>query len=128
VDLHVQYALNARYEINNEIPGDGNLFSGRTIFAPMVGNFSSKPYRLIVNYREDDQAITDYLIPHSIDSILMHAPYFYWNSSSNIRLESTVDSYVWQFYRDDTTHATKLELDGSSEFSGSGRTVPVTIY
>jgi hypothetical protein len=127
VKLPVQYAINGKYDITNELPGDGSIFSGRTMFTPMVGNFSSKPYRLIVNYEEDDQVITNYLIPHSIDSLLAYAPYFYWNSNSNIRLESTVDNYYYMFTRDDTTQQ-KLELDESSEFSGSGRTVPVSIY
>jgi hypothetical protein len=126
VQLGVQYAIRGEYTITNDIPGDGGLFSGRTIFTPMVANFSGRALRLIANYDEDDQVITDYLIPQSTDSSLTYAPYFYWNGSSNIRLESIQDSYTITFRREDTTGYRKLELDGNSLFSGSGRTAPVT--
>jgi len=126
VYLGVQYAIRASYEITNDIPGDGP-FGGETIFAPMVANFSGRPLRLIANYREEDQVYTDYLIPRSIDSMMMHAPYYIWNSSSNIRLESTVDFAYYFFSREDTTDR-ELEMDNTSAFRGSGRTVPVAVY
>jgi hypothetical protein len=127
IDLGVQYALNGRYTITNELE-DGSLFGSATIFTPLVANFSPYPIRLIVNYREEDQAITDYLIPRNIDSMLRHAPYFYWNSESNIRLESTVNNYVLMFFRSDTNEQTQLRLDTDSHYRGTGRTVPIVVH
>lgn len=126
VNLGVQYALAASYTIDNQI-GGGPL-SGETIFTPLVANFSPWPLRLIVNYDEDNQAITDYIIPRSIDDQLSHSPYFYWHGRSNVRLESTTS---WNYYfitRLDTNEDRQLRLDETPGAEGSGRTVPITVY
>lgn len=127
VDLGVQYALNASYRIDNEALEEG-IFFGKTLFTPLIANYSPWPLRLIVNYQEDDQVITDYIIPRSIDSQLVHAPYFYWHSESNVRLESTTN---WNYYfitRLDTNENRQLQLDDSPSADGTGRTIPITVY
>ncbi|MBS1910727.1 MAG: hypothetical protein JST22_01950 [Bacteroidetes bacterium] len=126
IDVGVQYAINGEYVIDNSLHGSGPD-AGRTIFTPLVANFSPYALRLTANYEEDDQVVTDYLIPHSLDSTLSHAPYFFWNTHSNIRLDATTASY-WRFYtRDDTTSA-QLRMDDTGDYDGSGRTVPISVY
>ncbi len=123
VDLGVQYLLVGDYTIDNEsVPS-------KTLFTPMVANFSRWQLRLIANYEVDDQVYTDYVIPSDINLSLTHAPYFYWNSKSNVRLESTTNRNDYYFIsRLDTNSTTNLRLDTQSEYSGSGRTVPRTVY
>ncbi len=126
IELGVQYELRARYTVDNSLSGTG-IDAGRTIFTPLVANFTQWPLRLIANYREEDQVITDYLIPRNIDSLLAFAPYFYWNSESNIRLESTTSSFV-RFYSRLDTNEYELRMDNDSRYSGTGRSVPITVY
>lgn len=128
MDLGVQYVLAANYRIDNESLSEGPFSFGKTLFTPLVANFSPWPLRLIVNYQEEDQVITDYIIPRSIDSQLAHSPYFYWHSQSNVRLESTTS---WNYYfitRLDTNEGRQLQLDDLSSSDGTGRTVPITVY
>lgn len=128
VDLGVQYVLNANYRIDNESMEQGPFSSSKTLFTPLVANFSPWPLRLIVNYQEDDQVITDYIVPRDISAQLSHAPYFYWHSRSNVRLESTTS---WNYYfitRLDTNEDRQLRLDEISSSDGTGRTVPITVY
>ncbi len=126
ISLGVQYVLSASYTIDNEINSD--MFSRGTIFTPLVANYSPWPLRLIANYDEDDQVITDYILPRNIDEQLSHAPYFYWHRRSNVRLESTTS---WNYYvvtRLDTNENRRLRLDETQSSDGSGRTVPITVY
>ncbi len=122
VDLGVQYMLNASYTIDNESIDDGSLFGGRTIFTPIIANVTPWQLRLIVNYGEEDQVTTDYLVPRSLDSQLTHAPYFYWNSSSNVRLESLNSFDIYFYSREDTLAGRTLELSTSSSYEGAGAT------
>lgn len=122
VDLGVQYHINASYRLDNEgVPG-------KTMFAPMVANFTPYQLRLIANYREDDQVYTDYLIPADITTMLTNAPYFYWHGSSNVRLESTTTSNSYEISRQDTVESRNLKMDTGSEWEGTGRTIPRTVY
>lgn len=122
VDLGVQYFISANYTIDNEgVPG-------KTLFAPMVANFTPYQIRLIANYDEDDEVYTDYLIPTDITTMLNNAPYFYWHSSSNVRLESITTSNRYELSRQDTVESRSLKIDGGAEWRGSGRTIPRTIY
>jgi hypothetical protein len=123
VDLGVQYLIVGDYTIDNEsVPS-------KTLFTPMVANFSPWKLRLIANYEEDDQVYTDYLIPSDINLSLTRAPYFYWNASSNVRLESTTNRSDYYFIsRLDTNNTTNLRLDTQSNYTGSGRTIPRTVY
>ena len=122
VDLGVQYPLNASYTIDNESVTDGSLFGGHTIFTPIVANATPWALRLVVNYQREDQVYTDYLVPRSIDSQFAYAPYFYWNSTSNVRLESINSFDVYFFTREDTLQGQVLELSTSTSFKGSGAT------
>lgn len=126
IDLGVQYELRGHYRIDNDLKGKG-IDAGRTIFTPIVGNFTNYSLRLIANYREDDQVYTDYLIPRTIDSTLRFAPYFFWHSTSNIRLESIQSRDVYDFTRQDTGRYELKMDDTRSEYSGTGRTYPVTV-
>jgi len=122
VDLGVQYFINATYRIDNDgVPG-------KTLFTPMIANFTPYQLRLIANYREDDQVYTDYLIPADITTMLSQAPYFYWHGSSNVRLESTTTFNFYELSRQDTVESRNLRLDTGSEWKGTGRTVPRTVY
>lgn len=122
VDVGVQYLIRAIYTIDNE------GVSGKTLFAPMVANFTPYQIRLIANYDEDDEVYTDYLIPADINTILTNAPYFYWHGSSNVRLESTTTSNHYELSRQDTVESRNLKMDNGEEWEGSGRTVPRAIY
>jgi hypothetical protein len=122
VDLGVQYPLNASYTIDNESVTDGSLFGEHTIFTPIVANATPWSLRLIVNYQREDQVYTDYLIPRSLDSQFAYAPYFYWNQSSNVRLESINSFDVYFYTREDTLQGQTLELSTSTSFKGSGAT------
>lgn len=123
VDLNVQYAINAEYTINNEsVPSE-------TIFTPRIANLSVYDLRLTVNWNESDQFQTNFIIPRSSTTSLTNAPYYYWNSSSNVRLDGTNGPATYIFSRDSTQSARELRLDDStSTFKGAGATIPVTPY
>jgi len=125
VDLGVQYRLRETYNITNDLPS-GSQPKGGTIFTPIIVNTTSLyDVQLLVNYNEDDQVRTNYVIRHGSLITPDSAPYFYWHSTSNVRLESTTNSYYWYFSREDTTASgdPELRLDESlSEYRGTGRT------
>lgn len=124
IELGVQYELNARYITDNELNGYGPD-AGRTMFTPLVANFTQWPLRLIANYREEDQVVTDYIVP--VNSTIPEAPYYYWHLESNIRLESTVNSFTRDYSRQDSGRY-ELRMDNSSTYRGTGRTEPISVY
>jgi hypothetical protein len=97
-DLGVQYQVNQSYRITNSIPR-----TGLSIFTPRVSNAHfSTSFRLIANFEKDDQRITNYLIPPNSFTTLDSAPYFYWNSNSNVVLDAVSGFGDYQFSRSDT--------------------------
>jgi hypothetical protein len=122
VDLGIQYPLNAQYTVDNESL-NGSVIDQQELFTPLIANYSPEDLRLIVNYREEAQVYTDMVIPRGTALSLDNAPYFYWHSSSNVRLESMTSSRFYFFTRDDTAEARRLELNTSNEFEGQGRTL-----
>lgn len=125
VDLGVQYRLRETYEITNNLPGGAQPKSG-TLFTPYVVNTTALyDLRLTANEHEDDQVITNYIIPRSSIMSVDSAPYFFWHSTSNVELQSTTNSYYWRFSREDTTAAGEPEIyldESRDEYEGTGRT------
>lgn len=125
VSLGVQYQIDQRYQITASGPE-------QSIFTPRIVNLTFRELRLIVNEGEDDQRITDYTIPPNSISALVHAPYFYWHSSSNVVLQDRNSSREYVFRRSDTTLGRRLELQesflsGSDSLRGSGVTEPLEV-
>jgi hypothetical protein len=122
VDLGVQYVIQADYTIDNaSVPG-------RTIFTPRVINSTLWDLQLTANYGESDAFPTGYIFPRNTTSSFDHAPYFYWNSSSNVYLNAVGRGIFYVASRQDTSQTTRLELDDSYEYRGSGLTRPILIY
>ncbi len=124
VNLGIQYRVDEQYRIDNGAPE-------QTIFTPRISNFTFERLRLIVNEGEDDERSTNYVIPPNSLSELTHAPYFYWNSSSNVVLQSLSTSRDWRFSRSDSGDA-HLELDdsyfgGDDTLDGAGVTKPLRV-
>jgi hypothetical protein len=124
IDLGVQYVIRGNYSITNE------SLSGRTLFTPRVLNTSFWNLQLTVNYQVEDPFYTDYIIPSNsivptyIDS-RAHAPYFYWNSNSNVVLDAVGSVITYYATRLDTNEAHRLKLDDA--YPGSGLTTPIEV-
>ncbi|MDB5033608.1 MAG: hypothetical protein JWQ98_849 [Chlorobi bacterium] len=125
-DLGVQYRLSSTYTLDNGSAKDASGTS-RTIFTPLVANYGFQDLRLIVNYQTNDQVITNYLIPRDASVQLTHAPYFYWNSESNVRLEEVAGFNYYMFTRRDTLPGRSLELNSDYQYEGSGRTKALVV-
>lgn len=121
-EIGVQYRVRATYVIDNESLDEG------TIFTPRIANLTPYSLRITANYGTDRFFPTNYTIPANQASSTTHAPYFYWVSSSNIRLTDPFFGYVYEIGRDDSTSLGTLRLDHSSPYDGSGITEPIVIY
>jgi hypothetical protein len=121
VDLHSQFEVRQTYRITNDLPG-----TNETIFTPLISNeLTFTTLRLTVNYNEDDQRITSYLIPPLTITRLDSAPYYYWHSRSNVVLNAVSGTGVYYFTRSDTTNR-QLRIDDGigtqASLSGAGVT------
>lgn len=120
VELGTQFDIRAEYIItNNSVPGE-------VLFTPRVANFSPYNLQLFANFREEDEFWTDYVIPRSGITDDTHAPYFYWNSRSNVYLEQVGRSAGYVFSRLDTG-VFGLALDNSLRHREAGATLPITV-
>lgn len=120
VDLGVQYAIEARYVIRHtSVPGE-------TIFTPRIANFTIDDLWLVVNYDEEDEFITNYILQRNQITSDTHAPYFYWNSNSNIYLDPVNVPGFYRFSRNDSGDY-GLELDNGARFGDAGATLPITV-
>lgn len=120
VDLGVQYAIEARYTIRNtSVPGE-------TIFTPRIANFTLDDLWLVVNYDEEDEFLTNYILRRNQITSDTHAPYFYWNSGSNIYLDPVNSPGFYRFSRNDSGDY-GLELDNGARFGDAGATTPITV-
>lgn len=120
-DIGVQYSINADYTIDN-----GSL-NGRTIFTPTLFNGGSFSLRLTINDRASDQVQTNLII--APNQSLQGAPYYYWNSNSNVRVDATNGQAYYIFTRNDTNEARRLTIDDTtSAYRGAGRTFPLVVF
>ena len=120
VDLGIQYAIDARYTITrSSVPGE-------TIFTPLIANFSSYDLQLYANYGVDDEFQSDYVLPRGGIMPTDHAPYYYWNSNSNIYLDRIGGVGYYTFSRSDTG-IYELRLDDSPRYGDAGATIPITV-
>jgi hypothetical protein len=122
VTIGVQYPVRATYTIDND------AISGHTIFTPRIANLSQWNLRLTANYSESDQFATNYVIYSNSNTPLDHAPYYYWNSSSNVLLTATNGFGSYLIERSDTVESRRLVLDDASSFRGSGVSKPIFLY
>lgn len=125
-DLGVQYRVNATYLIDNDALSSG------TLFTPRIANLTPYSLRITANYGTAKFLATNYTVPANANipnlaSPTPHAPYFYWVSSSNIRLTDTRLGRVYEISRDDSTSLGTLRLDRSSIYEGTGLTEPIVV-
>lgn len=126
VDLGVQYKVRASYLIDND------ALSGETLFTPRIVNLTPYSLRITANYATTDPVSTNYTVPANsvipnLASPTPHAPYFFWHSSSNIRLTDTRFGRVYEIRRNDSTALGTLRLDNSSLYTGTGLTEPIIV-
>lgn len=125
-DLGVQYKVRASYLIDDDALREG------TLFTPRIVNLTPYSLRITANYLATDPFSTNYtvaanaVIPN-LASPTPNAPYFYWNSNSNIRLTDTRVGRVYEIFRTDSTSLGVLRLDNSSLYEGTGLTEPIIV-
>lgn len=125
-NLGVQFRVNHEYRITNENVGG----TGETIFTPRISNsLFSTALRLGVNINREDQMLTSYIIQPNSFTNLDSAPYFYWNSNSNVVLYVVNGSGTYFYERDDTT-SYRLRLNNGFSTPGNleGAGVTEIIY
>jgi hypothetical protein len=125
-DLGVQYRVRESYVI------DEDALSDKSLFTPRIVNLTPYSLRITANYATSDPFSTNYTVPANavvpnLASPTPHAPYFYWHSSSNIRLTDTRLGRVYEVSRNDSTALGTLRLDQSSLYEGSGLTEPIVV-
>jgi hypothetical protein len=123
IDLGIQYDIDAWHTITYKSPG-------REIFTPRVGNSTADNVKLFyVNYRESDEFLVNLEIPAGHFVNLQHAPYYYWNSESNVYVQNLDRPATYRFNRDDTTAFgdPELDLSDSPEYDDAGVTIPLIV-
>ena len=123
-DFGPQYDINADYRITNSV-------DGREIFTPRLANFSFDRFRFFyANFRERDQFLVGLVLQPNMVLSLEHAPYYYWNSESNVYLDN-IDFFNEEFLisRTDTNAFGEplLRMSDDSRFSDGGATEPITL-
>lgn len=120
IDLGIQYDIEAHYTIRStSVPG-------HTIFTPSIANFSLYDLRLDVNYGQEDEFLTDYVIPRYDITSETHAPYFYWHSNSNIYLDLVGGLGYYRYSRKDSGEF-GLKLETGPYYGDAGATSPITV-
>lgn len=124
VEAGIQYNINDQIDIANSA-------NGRTLFTPRIINGSFGAIRLAwVNLREFDERFVGLTLFANESTSIDHAPYFYWNSSSNVYIDEVNGFRVWVASRDDTTSSgdPQLRFEEPGGFGGSGLTNPLVVF
>ncbi len=124
VDVGIQYNINDKIDIANSA-------NGRTLFTPRIINASFGPVRLAwVNFRQLDERFVGLTLFANEASSVDHAPYFFWNSSSNVYIDEVNGFRIWVASRDDTTSDgdPQLRLEEPGGLGGSGLTNPLVLF
>lgn len=123
-DLGIQYAIEESIEIRNRADGE-------EIFTPRIVNATFRTLRLAwVNFADFDERFVGLPLFRNEGTSIEHAPYFYWNSGSNVVIEDQGGFRVWVASREDTNSfgEPELELTDDPWFSGSGATDVILVY
>ncbi len=124
VDLGIQYRIRDVVEIRNQAGGE-------TLFTPRIFNATFFTIRLAwVNVDESDERFVGLPIFANESTSIDNAPYFYWNSSSNVVIDDVTGFRVWIASREDTNDwgDPQLELTDEVGFDGTGATEPLVIF
>jgi hypothetical protein len=124
VDLGIQYNIRESIDIRNQADGG-------TLFTPRIFNATFVTIQLAwVNFREFDERFVGMPIFPNQSTSIDHAPYYYWNTSSNVVIDDQVGFRVWIASREDTNAfgEPQLELTNEAGFFGTGATEPLVIF
>ena len=124
VELGIQYNIRESIEIRNRAGGE-------TLFTPRIFNATFFTIRLAwVNLDDFDERFVGMPIFPNQSTSIDHAPYYYWNTSSNVVIDDQTGFRVWVASREDTNDfgEPQLELTDDVGFDGTGATEPLIIF
>ena len=124
VDLGIQYNVNDVVIITNTA-------NGRTLFTPRIVNAWFGPITLItVNGWASDRRDPGLTLFAGESTSLDHAPYYYWNATSDVVIGDVNGFHIWRASRVDTNEQgePQLRLEEPGGYIGSGLTNTLVIF